>query len=145
VAAGIGLQQDVSTAIPLVAIIDAAMLPFDEVLLGATPVAVIFEGIRRTKGYDITGWFQWLIGLCPTWVLMIGLSTVVSGLTGFDIYVAIPGVGMAGLPWQLADQWLLGLPMLLVARELYLRHKAKNQSSTESVRIDVPTSSTAGE
>jgi hypothetical protein len=131
----IGFQQDLSTAIPFVAWIE--VLPFDEMLLGATPLAVLFEAWRRQYGHDITGWFQWFVGKFPTWALTSAFAAITAATAGADIYIGVPVVGTVALPVQFFDQYVVGLPLLLIARELYLRFKAHNEPA---VRINGPAS-----
>lgn len=110
---------------PILAMADAWGGSVDEMLVGAPPEVLILEIIRRMTGwwYGTTGWdglakLRVVISRMPTWALVVGFVLIDRILMTGDIAIYIPVVGQTVVwPGQFLDQFIFGLPALLIALE----------------------------
>jgi hypothetical protein len=116
----VGFVQDLLAVFPPLAWLDA-LTPFDEGILGSIPWIVVLEFLRRLLGIDVIERLRETLGRVPSPILVAIMSSLWAALGAGDLSVSLPVVGLVTLPWQFLDQYVLGLPTLLVGFELMSR------------------------
>lgn len=137
-----GLGAAVDLFLPILAFLDVGLLTTDEVLVGAPPVIILLEVLRRLSGWDGVTWLHEKVTRVPSWALVVAMGAMAGVTTGFAVSIYIPVVGLATWPVEFFDGLVVGLPTLLSALELRKRWRGTREVP-ESHRLDVPASSTA--
>jgi hypothetical protein len=79
------------------------------------------EVFRRMMGIDLLSKLREWLGHVPTPILVAVMSSLWAALGAGDLSVSLPIIGLVTMPWQFLDQYVLGLPTLLVGFELMSR------------------------
>lgn len=93
--------------------------------------------MRRYTGHNLIEQLRLKISGAPTWVLAAVATGTVGVMTGTDLSVYVPVIGLVSIPFQFIDQYIVGLPTILIGFELYERWKA---NPTEIKRLEDSTS-----